>query len=201
MPYVITCGDEGVQINEGVRLGVVGAGIQLDGADLIFQTLSKILGEKLRIAASQENAWVKEKLDLATWEQADASMQQYAEMLADKNGLLYSGFLPFADPQDLEHEIKGHMVRPKQVHIATQIQFTLAGGEQTYHLGQNLISAEWVSQVDFSQAKKLIATQVEFYNQIAGRELPIVFETEGVLGPEVAAANQKVLEKMGYHQQ
>jgi hypothetical protein len=198
MSYVITCGDEGVQINEGIRLGVLGAGIKLEGVEEIFKILKKIFKDKLRVASSSENAWTKEQFDLATWEQTNATMQQYAEMVADKNGLLYSGFLPFADPQDLDHDIKGHMVRPRGIHIATQIQFTLAGGEQTYHLGQNLISAEWVADADFETAKKLIDTQVEFYNKIAGRELPVVFETEGELGEEFAKKNQAVLEKMGY---
>ncbi len=196
MPYVITCGDEGVQINEGTRIAVVGAGIKLDGFSHIVKGLKKVLGEDLRIVASAENDWTKQVLELNTFEQADASMQQYAEAEADKEGLLYSGFLPFADPLELEHDIKGHMVRPKGIHIANKICFTLAGGEQVYNLGQYLISADWVSEVDYKTADKLIKTQVEFYEKLAGEKLEYIFEEEGPLGEVIAEKNKKLVQKV-----
>lgn len=199
MKYVITCGDEGVQINEGVRLAVVGAGLDLDGFSDIVTSLKKLLGMDLRIAASEENAWVKSKLKLDTWEQVNASGQQQIEALADREGLLYAGSLPFADPQELKHDIKGHMVRPHNIHIAMKIAFTLDGGEQKYHLGQFLISAEWVSELPFKQAQELIKTQVEHYQSLSGdNELAFTFQQGGELGEEVAAKNKAVLEKMGY---
>jgi hypothetical protein len=199
MSYVITCGDEGVQINEGTRLAIVGAGLQLNGFSDIVNGLKKLLGDDLRIAASEENAWIKEKLGLDTWEQADASGQQQVEALADKENLLYSGNLPFADPQELKHGIKGHMVRPHGIHIAMKIAFTLDGGEQKYHLGQYLISAEWISEVPFEQAKELIATQVAHYQALAkNTELTFTVQQGGELGAEVAAKNKALLEKMGY---
>lgn len=199
MTYVITCGDEGVQVNEGTRLAVVGAGLDLPGFSDIVKVLKKQLGDELRIAATEENAWVKAKLNLNTWEQVNASGQQQIEALADREGLLYAGSLPFADPQELKHGIKGHMVRPHGIHIATKITFTLDGGEQKYHLGQFLISAEWVSELPFKQAQELIKTQVEHYQSLSGdNELAFTVQQGGALGEELAAKNKAVLAKMGY---
>lgn len=198
MAYVITCGDEGIQINEGERLGILGAGFEMKGFSQVVAVLKKVLKQDLRIVANEENEWVKNNLKLGNWEQASASMQQYVEALADKNGLLYSGLIPFTDPKQLKHDIKGHMVRPKGIHIANKICFTLAGGEQTYHLGHYLISAEWVSSVDKKLAKEFINTQVEFYKKQAKMDLDFVFEADGELGEEVAAKNQQVLESLGF---
>jgi len=199
MQYVITCGDEGVQINEGTRLAVVGAGFQLPEFPTILSALKKLLGDEIAIVASEENAWTKEKLQLSTWEQTDASMQQYIAALADKEGLAYAGILPFADPQELEHGIKGHMVRPHGIHIGTTITFTLDGGEQNYHLGQFLISAEWISSVDRAVAKSALETQVAHYQALSGEtQLSFAVQTGGALGDEVAAANKAVLEELGY---
>ena len=199
MPYVITCGDEGVQVNEGTRLGVVGAGIRFEGFSQLVTALKKVLADKdIRLAASAENDWIKQQFALDTFEQADATMQQHAEAVADEEKLLYAGFMPFSDPKELKHDIKGHMVRPKGIHVANQICFTLAGGEQTYNLGKYLISAEWVSEVEPKLAKQLIQTQVDFYTKLAGQDLTITFEEEGELGTDVAAKNKAVLEKMGF---
>lgn len=198
MSYVITCGDEGVQINEGRRLGVVGAGFRLENFSHIVKALKKLLGDDLKIAANEENAWIREKLDLSTWEQTNASAQQHIEALADKEGLLYAGFLPFADPQDLNHGIKGHMVRPPKVHIATKIALTLAGGEQTFHLGQNIISAEWVHLVKPEVAKQIINDQINFYQKLAGdMKLELVMVEDGELGEKIAAKNKEALAKIG----
>lgn len=197
MPYVITCGDEGVQINEGTRLAFIGAGFELPEFSKAVTALKKVFGADIRIAANEENPWVKEKLDLSTWEQTNASMQQHIQVVADENDLQYAGLLPFADPKELEHDIKGHMVRPKGVHIANHIRLTLAGGEQTYHLGQYVISADWVAAADSATVKAVIEPQITFYNKLAGIELPIMFENEGELGAAVAEKNRKALEKIG----
>lgn len=200
MSYVITCGDEGVQINEGTRLGVVGAGFRLEGFSEVVKALKELFGKDIAIAANEENAWIREKLELSTWEQTNASAQQHIESLADKEKLNYAGFLPFADPKDLEYGIKGHMVRPQKIHISTKIAFTLAGGEQTFNLGQNVISAEWVHLVDPKVAEQFIKAQVDFYQKIAGdMKFQFVFEQEGELGEEIAEKNKKALEKMGFN--
>jgi hypothetical protein len=138
-------------------------------------------------------------LNLNTWEQTNASGQQQIEALADREGLLYAGSLPFADPQELKHGVKGHMVRPHNIHIATKVTFTLDGGEQTYHLGQFLISAEWVSELPFKQAKELIDIQVTHYQSLVGdMQLSFTVQQGGELGEKVAAQNKALLEKMGY---
>lgn len=198
MPYVITCGDEGVQINEGTRLAFVGSGFQLEGFSDAVSALKRLLGDDLRIVTHSECAWIKEKLELSNWEQVEASSQQYVEALADKENLLYSGILPFADPKELKHEIKGHMVRPQNIHIANKLMFTLAGGEQTYNLGCFVISADWVAEADKKTVKRMMEAQIAHYKTLAKRDdLPIVFEMEGPLGAEVAEANKKMLESVG----
>ena len=198
MPYVIVCGDEGVQINEGTRIGVVGAGFEVDGFSKVVSILKKLLGKDLRIAASEENAWVKEKLELSTWEQVNASAQQQIAALADRENLLYVGMLPFADPKELNHEIKGHMVRPQGIHIGTKICFTVGGGEQKYNLGQYVISADWVSDAPKALAESVIKQQVEFYQKLAGQPLAFVYQAEGELGEAKAEKNLAVLQKMGF---
>lgn len=198
MPFVITCGDEGVQINEGARLGFVGAGFRLDGFSEVVTILKKIFGKDIRIAASEENDWLKQQLDLSNWEQVNASAQQHIQALADTEKLLYAGFLPFSDPKNLDHEIRGHMVRPHGIHIANKICFTLGGGEQTYNLGNYVISADWVAEAPTKLVKSVIGTQVEFYKKLAkNNDLEIVLEEAGELGEKVAAANKKALQKAG----
>lgn len=198
MPFVITCGDEGVQINEGTRIGILGAGFRLEGFSEVVKHLKKVLGKDLRIAASEENDWIKQQLDLSTWEQVTASAQQQIQALADQEKLLYAGFLPFADPKNLEHDIRGHMVRPHGIHIANKICLTLGGGEQTYNLGNYVISADWVAEAPTELVKAFIGTQIEFYKKLAKNdELLIVLEEAGELGEAVAAENKKALEKAG----
>ncbi len=197
MTYVLACGDEGVQLNEGTRIGVLGAGFHLEGFSEVVTALKKVLGDDLRIVSNEENDWVKKELDLSNWEQVDASSQQHIQALADKEGLLYAGYLPFTDPQQLEHGVRGHMVRPHAIHIANKICFTLAGGEQKFNLGCFVISAEWVSEVAPEVAKKFLQQQIEFYKSLSGgTELTFVYEEAGELGEEVAKKNKAVLESI-----
>lgn len=199
MTYVIACGDEGVQLNEGTRLGFVGAGFRLDGFSEVVALLKKQLGKDIAIVSNEENEWVKQKLELSNWEQVNASSQQHIQAVADHEGLTYAGFLPFSDPKQLVEGVKGHMVRPHGIHIANKLCFTLGGGEQTFNLGRFIVSADWVAQAPIELVKKVLAAQIEFYTKLnRGEALEIIFESEGPLGPEVAAANQAVLEKCGY---
>lgn len=198
MSYVITCGDEGVQINEGSKLGVMGSGFRLEGFSEVVKYLKKVFGDDLRIAGSEESEWAKKVLDLSTWEQVNATVQQQIEALADQEGLMYSGYLPFSDPRQLQHGIRGHMVRPHKIHIATKICFTLGGGEQVYNLGNFVVSADWVSEAPEALVKSFMNQQIEFYRTLVPEtEVRLVFETRGVLGEEVAAKNQAMLEKIG----
>lgn len=198
MAYVITCGDEGVQVNEGTRLGFVGAGMRLDGFSEAVKALKKLFATDISIAASQECDWIKEQLELSNWEQVTASTQQHIEALADREGLLYAGFIPFSDPKALNHGVKAHMVRPHGIHVANKVCFTLAGGEQVYSLGNYLISADYLHKVPYKIAEKLISTQFDFYKKLSKRDdLQIVFEAAGDLGEKIAAKNAAVLNKMG----
>ncbi len=196
MSYVITCGDEGVQINQGTRLGVVGAGFRVPHFSAIVKVLKKRLDKKICVASSEENSWIKKSLDLSDWDQVNAMMEQHVEALADREGLLYVGMLPFTDPRQLKHDIKGHMVRPQGIHIATKISFTLAGGEQKYHLGCFVISAEWVSGVLPKVAEEAILAQVQFYRSLVKKPLQFTFEETGTLDPKLVAENKKVIENI-----
>lgn len=195
--YVITCGDEGVQVNEGVRLAFVGAGFELPGFPDVVKLLKKLFGTKLSIVSSQENDWVKQKMNLSDWEQTNASVQQQTEAMADKLRLQYAGFFPFSDPKKLKYDIKGHMVRPKGVHVANKICFTLGGGEQTYNLGCYKISADWVGSAPKKLVETVILPQVEFYKKLSGGKLQLVYETGGDLGEKMEKKNLKALEKIG----
>jgi hypothetical protein len=199
MVYVITCGDEGVQINEGTRVAVVGAGFRLENFSEVVKALKKTFGDDLRIAASEENDWLKEQLSLSNWEQVNASAQQHIGAVADQEGLLYSGYLPFSDPKQLKHEVKGHMVRPHAIHIANKICLTVGGGEQKYNLGHYVISADWVANADSKLVKQVLDAQIAFYTKLnGGNALPIELEETGELGEEAVAKNKAVLEKLGY---
>jgi hypothetical protein len=198
MLYVISCGDEGVQLNEGTRLGVVGSGFKLEGFSEVASAMKRVFGDELRIAAAEENDWIREKLELANWEQTNASAQQRIEALADQNSLLYAGIIPFADPQALAHDVRAHMVRPHGIHIANKIKLTLGGGEQTYNLGCYIISADWVSEADDALVKRVISEQIAFYTKLSKRDsLPIELELAGELGDERAQANKAKLEQLG----
>lgn len=203
---VIACGDEGVQINAGRRLAFLGAGLKLANFSQVLTAVKEMTkvhtglsDQNLRIVASEENAYVKEVLELNDFDEANASMQQHLQVLADKEGLLYSGILPFADPLELENGIKGHMVRPRNIHIANKICFTLAGGETTYNLGQYLISADWLAFANKDLAKSFIDFQVKFYERLAKRPLKLVIEEEGNLPEEIVAKNKAILLSLGYN--
>lgn len=196
--FVITCGDEGVQINVGGRIGVVGSGLDLPNFPKVVPYLVKALPCPVVIASSEENDWAKEKLDLKDWEQVNATVQQKTEALADTVKLPYAGYLPFTDPQELKHGVKGHMVRPHGVHIANTICFTLAGGEQQFHLGHYLISADWVSDAPLDLVREFMQTQIDFYIKLSKQDkLLFVFEMEGMLGEEKALANKQRLAEIG----
>lgn len=197
MSYVITCGDDGVQINEGTRLGVVGAGVKVDHFSEVVSALKKTFSQDIAVASSAENDWVKTQFSLDTFEQADATMQQQVEFLADKENLTYSGHLEFTDPRELKGGVKGHMVRPKGIHIANKICFTLGGGEQTFNLGNYVVSADWVAQADKEVVQAVLQLQIEYYTQLAKQELQLVFEEAGELGAETAAKNKAVLAALG----
>jgi hypothetical protein len=184
-------------MNAGTRLGIVGAGFRLEHFSEVAQILKKIFGKDLAIASSEENDWVKQTLNVAEWDQADASMQQHVEAMADREKLIYAGHLAFTDPRELKQGIKGHMVRPHGVHVANKICFTLGGGEQKYNLGCYVISADWVAEATPKMVKEFILPQIEFYKKLSKKDLLFVFETGGELGEAVAEKNRAMLAKAG----
>ena len=99
----------------------------------------------MKFAASEENAWLKENLELNDWDETNASAQQHVAALADRLNFEYVGILPFSDPKELKSGVRGHMVRPHNMHLANQVCFTIAGGEEVYNLGQYVISADWLA--------------------------------------------------------
>ncbi len=196
--FVIADGDEGVQLNRGRRLAILGSGFHLPHFSKVAKLLKKLFGPKIVLTSSAENAWFKKIFDLDDWQQVDATSKQHVEALADKVGLDYAGFLPFTDPRKLKYDIKGHMVRPHDVHLASKICFTLGGGEQTYNLGHFVISADWVHLVSDKIAREFIQPQIEFYTQLIGAEkLTRVYELEGELDEKIAQKNLQKLKKLG----
>ena len=198
MSYVITCGDEGVQLNQGTRIGIAGAGFRVPQIEKVITALKKVLGEELYIASSDENDWTKDVLNLKDWDQVNAIMQQHIQALADREGLKYAGHIPFADPQPLEYDIKAHMVRPHNVHVGKQICLTLGGGEQKYHLGSYVVSADWVAKANSVVVKEAIGAQVAFYEKLAKKALPLMVEESGPLGEKIIQANKAKLIEAGF---
>ncbi len=198
MMYVITCGDEGVQVNEGTRLGILGSGVKLEGSEEVIAHLKALYGENIVLAANDESDWVRKQFDLPEWEQTNATYQQQAQVLADKTGVPYAGFIEFTDPRKLTEEIKAHMVRPRKIHIANKICFTLGGGEQTYNLGCFVVSAEWVHLAKPECVKEFMETQINFYKELVKMEdMVFKFEEAGELGEEIVEKNKAVLREIG----
>lgn len=196
-PYVITDGDEGVQVNIGTRFAFAGSGYGLEGFSEAVKILKKILDSKIRITSSQESDWIKNQLDLTDWGEINALAQKQIKLIADKEGLLYAGYLPFTDPRKLKYDIKGHMVRPKLVHVGNKICFSLGGGEQVYNLGCYRISADWVSKAPKKLVEKAILSQIKFYKKLSGMRLNLFYELGGDLGEKMAQKNLKMLKKIG----
>jgi hypothetical protein len=212
VPLVIADGDEGVQLNHGRRFSFLGSGFRLPHFSQVVEALQKTIvdnfpqeqsDKKLKIAASEENAWFKKELKLNDWNETNASAQQHLAALADKLKIEYVGILPFADPKELESGVRGHMVRPHNMHLANQACFTIAGGEETYNLGQYLISADWLADFtsngkkNLSQAKEILLTQLDFYQNLAGEvKLKVLIESQGPFSEELSKKNHQVLDKV-----
>lgn len=212
IPLVIADGDEGVQLNHGRRFAFLGSGFRLPHFSQVVKSLQKVvndalpkeqLDKKLKIAASEENSWFKQELDLNDWDETNASAQQQLAALADQLKLEYVGILPFADPKELAGDVKGHMVRPHNMHLANQVCFTVAGGEEVYNLGQYLISADWLAEFtnhgkkNLVEAQELLKIQMNFYQKLAGEnKLKVLIEEQGPFDKKIVALNQQLLKKI-----
>lgn len=212
VPLVIADGDEGVQLNHGRRFAFLGSGFRLPHFSKVVKSLQKVLNnalpkeqldKNLKIAASEENSWIKQQLKLNDWDETNASAQQHLAALADQVKLEYVGILPFADPKELAGSVKGHMVRPHNMHLANQVCFTIAGGEEVYNLGQYLISADWLAEFtnngkkNLAEAKEILKTQLDFYQQLAGEhQLKVLIGEQGPFNPKLVAQNHQLLKKI-----
>lgn len=212
VPLVVADGDEGVQLNHGRRFAFLGSGFRLPHFPEVIKSLQAVINDnfpkeqkdkKLKFTASEENAWLKEKLELNDWDETNASAQQHLAALADQLKFEYVGILPFADPKELKSAVKGHMVRPHNMHLANQVCFTIAGGEEVYNLGQYLISADWLAEFtnnakkNLAEAKELLEIQVNFYQSLAGdTQLKVLVEEQGPFESKLVEKNRQILDQI-----
>ena len=89
------------------------------------------------------------------------------------------------------------------MHLANQVCFTVAGGEEIYNLGQYLISADWLLEFtnngkkNMSEAKECLLAQLNFYQSLSKDfALKILIEDKGPFPKQVIKANQQLLEKI-----
>jgi hypothetical protein len=191
---VLASCDEGLQLNEGIRLGFVGAGLGVDNFKEILEALKKCLGDDLSIASSQDDDFHIKRVPNVKKQQI--FIKEKFDFFAKKNGLTYVGHLDFKEPQVLKNGIKGHMVRPVGIHVAQNICFTLGGGEQVYNLANFVFSSEWVSLVDYELASKVMKEQIEFVKKLAFGKLNFAFQEEGSLDDELIQKNKEIMEKI-----
>ncbi len=193
-PMVITAGDEGVQLNQGQRLGIVGSGYQLPHFEKIVKVLKKLYAKSgLVLTSVQEDDWLAEKLDSRN----PNLYQETLESLAVKVGVEYVGQLDYGDPRDLDDGVtRGHLVRPQKIHVADRIVFTTGGGEQIYNLRKIVVSADFLFGLSEKEANEVIRTQIDFYQALLKKKLKFEVETEGDLEEKKQQVNQEILEKI-----
>ncbi len=177
--FILTSGDEGVQFNEGVRLSVLGGGYKVWGFDHFIVDLKKVF-DNLYIASTAHNEWIKYILSLNTWDEVDSMAQQHTAGIGEKYGLKYAGFVDFSCPISLTEGIKGHMVRPKGIHVANKITFTVGGGESRFDLSSFQLSADWLYiEEDLSFIKTFLQKQIDFYKRFISDENFKLFIDDG----------------------
>lgn len=193
IPYVIASGDEGLQLNCGIRFGFAGSGYELPYFAQALDILKQLTDNHLVLVSLQEDDWMSEKLQTKN----PNLYQETLEKFAIEHQLKYVGQIDYGDPRDLSDGItRGHIVRPQKIHVADQICFTTGGGEQVYNLRQFIISADYLHALKLSAAQELIKSQIDFYQQLAGRPLDFVRQTEGNLPAEISLKNQKILDQI-----
>ncbi len=187
--WVIASGDEGLQLNSGVRLGFAGAGYTLPHFSEAVDILRGTLAGEIYMASAQEDDWLARALQSKNQSVFDETIQA----LAAENQLTYVGQFDFGDPKDLEHGVRGHLVRPPKIHVAEAIVLTVGGGEQVYSLEQLVISAEYAYRLAPEKLQVLMNTQIDFYRQVVGVDLPVKIVRDGVLAADVKKANETAL--------
>lgn len=192
VPWVIASGDEGLQLNLGVRFAFVGSGYHAPHFKQALQALCQLAPakQKLFLASMQEDDWLAQQLQTKNPNLYQETLTQFAAT----HKLPYAGQFDYGDPRELaDGAVKGHLVRPPKIHVADRICLTIGGGEQTYNLRHFVISADFVSELKPKQAQELITAQIDFYRQLSGEDLPLTLETAGPLPADVKKANQQVL--------
>ncbi|MDR0463340.1 MAG: hypothetical protein LBG64_03935 [Pseudomonadales bacterium] len=190
---VISSSDEGVQLNSGTRIGFVGSGYDLPHFSKAVKSLKKHLPLDLKMASSQEDDWLLEKLESKN----PNLYRETVEKLAKEEDVKYIGQLDFGDPRALDDEVtKGHLVRPPKIHVADSICFTCGGGEQVFNLRNIVLSADFANDLTTKQLGELMQAQIDFYKKVLNRDdLTFVIETDGILGKKLAEKNQAALMK------
>jgi len=184
--WVIASSDEGLQLNEGRRLGFVGAGYDLPYMKQVLAVLEYDLGTRPLLVSAQEDDWLAAKLESKNQAIYDEKLQDFAAGL----GLEYAGQLDFGDPKDLSGGVRGHLVRPPKIHVAEQICLTVGGGEETYSLEQFVISADFAHGLDAELVTALIGSQIDFCQQLLGHPLKVVVSDKGPLSAALKTANK-----------
>lgn len=187
--WVIASGDEGLQLNNGVRLGFAGAGYALPHFAAAIDILRETLSGEILIAAAQEDDWLAHVLKSKNQLVFDETIAA----LAQESNLTYVGQFDFGDPKDLEHGVRGHLVRPPKIHVAESIVLTVGGGEQVYSLEQLVIAAEYAYNLPLEKLKEILGAQIDFYRRVIGIDLPVKLSREGALSAEIKQANEKAL--------
>lgn len=193
IPYVIASGDEGLQLNCGIRFGFAGSGYQLPHFANAVEILKKIVTTNLVLVSLQEDDYMSDKLQTKN----PNLYQETLENFSLEHNITYVGQIDYGDPRDLSDGItRGHIVRPQKIHVADQICFTTGGGEQVYNLRQVIISADFLYEMKFQEAKTLIETQIEFYQKLLNRPLQFCRQTEGIIAESLGIENQAILDKI-----
>ena len=192
-PLVIATGDEGLQLNHGIRFAFAGSGYQLPYFDEALKILQKKLDQPLVLVSSQEDDWLAAELQSKNPNLYQETLSKFAK----KHGLKYVGQMDYGDPRDLDDQLtRGHLVRPQKIHVADHIRFTTGGGEQTFNLRHFVVSADFLADLDYQKAQAIINAQIEFYQELIGKKLKFTQENSGSLGEKAAAKNQAVLDKI-----
>ena len=204
-PYVIASIDEGIQLNAGIRLGFIGGGLGLEGATQALEAWKKVVQKaqldtsKLYLLSSQEDEWQDEAIKSRNINIISTKMKKWAKEI----GAIYAGQLEFGDPREYISAkkeflgVRGHLVRPPKIHVATGITLTCGGGEENFDLRNYVISADWLlGMSDKKLATKILQTEVEYCRNIAKRELPLQYDLEGAFGQKIAEQNHKLAQKI-----
>ncbi|MCL2110310.1 hypothetical protein FWH30_01895 [Microgenomates group bacterium] len=194
VPKVIASSDEGLQLNDGVRLGFVGAGLGIAELDEIIEVLQEQMEKsgdgELVIVSSQEDDIQDDLLQTRNIGMVAEKMTAFAS----KFKIGYAGHIDFGDPRNINLGVRGHLVRPPRLHVADSVCFTLAGGEHNFSLRHFVLSADWVFALGRKKATKILTAEVAALEKLSGKKLKITYDMKGDWDPKIAAVNKEIVE-------